>query len=103
MPYTIEFASRARRQIESMPKSVQEALAPIISSLASNPRPPGIQSVRELDKCYRLRHGDYRIVYAVHDKVLLVLMLAVANRREVYSRQEITAIRRELRRRLRHK
>ena len=101
MAYTIELSGHAQREFDAMPKNVQKALAPIISSLSDDPRPPGIQSVKELDKGYRLRHGDYRIVYVVHDKVLLVLVLAVANRREVYSRQEIAAIRRELRKRLR--
>lgn len=91
MAYTIEFSKRARRGFETLPQNVQKSLSPIISSLADNPRPPGVRSMKELDKCYRLKQGDYRIVYAVYDQVLIVLVLAVANRNEVYTRPEIAA------------
>ncbi len=101
MSYSVEFSKRALREFETIPKNARETLAPIISSLADNPRPPGVRSMKELDKCYRLRHGDYRVIYAVYDKVLIVLVLAVANRREAYTRREMAAIRQELRRRLR--
>ena len=83
-----------------MPKGVQERLTPLISSLSSNPRPEGAASMKELDKCYHLRKGDFRIIYAIYDDRLVVLLLAVADRKEAYSAKEITAIRKELRRRL---
>ena len=96
MSYSIEFSKRAQRNFETLPKAVQLQIQPIIFSLAQNPRPAGIKNIKELDKCYRLRHGDYRIVYTVRDKVLVVLILAVTDRKETYTRKEIAATQKEL-------
>lgn len=100
MPYTIEFSHRAVRQLKSMPLAVQARLKLIISSLARNPRPAGVVTLAEPDKCYRLRKGDFRIIYAVYDNRLVVLVLSVADRKAAYTANEIAAIRKELRRRL---
>ena len=101
MAYRIEFSKRALRKFEALPIAVQNHLKPIISSLSNDSRPARARNVKELDMCYRLRSGNYRIVYAVRDDVLLVLVLTVADRREVYSPKEIAAVRKELRKRLR--
>jgi mRNA interferase RelE/StbE len=101
MAYEIEFSKRALRKFEALPRSAQEHLKPLISSLASNPRPPAARKMKELDKCDRVRHGDYRVVYAVYDEVLVILVLTVADRREAYTTKEIAAMRRILRERLR--
>ncbi len=100
MTYTIELSHTALRKLQSMPRVVQARLKALISSLANNPRPPGASSVKELDKCYRLRRGDYQVIYAVYDDRLIVLVLSVADRKEAYTAKEIAAIRKELRRRL---
>ena len=100
MAYTIELTRRALRKLRSMPRNVRAQLEPIISSRAHDPRPPGATSLKELDKCYRLRSGDYRIIYAVYDDRLVVLVLSVAGRGVAYTTKEIAAIRKELRRRL---
>ena len=100
MAYRVEFSRRALRKFQAMPQGVQERLAPLISLLSSNPRPEGAASMKELDKCYRLRKGDFRVIYAVYDDRLVVLLLSVADRKEAYSAKEIAAIRKELRRRL---
>ena len=100
MAYKIEFAPRAMRDLHDIPKGVRKPIEPLIASLASDPRPAGATNVKELDKCYRLRTADFRIIYAVYDYRLVVLVLSIADRKEAYTTREMDAIRKELRRRL---
>lgn len=97
MAYTVEITKRAVKQLESLPRDVQKGLIETIDSLAADPRPVGMVKMTELKQCYRLRRGDYRIVYTVNEGRLVVLVLSVANRRDVYSSKEIEAIRKVLR------
>ena len=55
-----------------------------IDSLAGNPRPLGVEKLRGAQNLWRVRVGDYRIIYTVRDEVLLVLLVRIGNRREVY-------------------
>ena len=57
-----------------------------MDSLATNPRPHGVVKLSGQD-AYRLRAGDYRIVYEIHDRILLVVVLDVGHRREVYRKR----------------
>jgi mRNA interferase RelE/StbE len=100
MAYTIELSPRVVRQLKSMPDPVKRPIEPLISSLARNPRPATSKNVKELDKCYRLRSADFRVIYAVYDDKLVILLLSVADRKEAYTTKEMAAIRKELRRRL---
>jgi mRNA interferase RelE/StbE len=84
MAYRIEFTHRACKQFKSLSREVQLRLRPRIESLAKNPRPRGVKKLADSESIYRLRDGDYRVVYQVQDKVLLVLVLKIGHRREVY-------------------
>jgi len=59
-------------------------LRPRIDALADGPRPAGAKKLKGGGELWRIRVGDYRIVYAVRDRILLVLVVRVAHRREVY-------------------
>ena len=65
-------------------KSLTARLIAAMRGLASQPRPPGCEKLVGPDNLYRIRVGDYRIVYQVRDEVLLVLVLKIGHRREVY-------------------
>jgi mRNA interferase RelE/StbE len=69
-----------------LPADVQRRLAPKIDALAQEPRPRGIKKLADEENLYRLRVGDYRVVYEVRDRELLILIVGVAHRREVYRR-----------------
>jgi mRNA interferase RelE/StbE len=86
MAYRIEFSPRADRQYRKLPPSVQARLKPRIDALAQNPRPPGVEKLSESENFYRIRVGDYRVVYQIEDDVLLVLVVKVEHRKEVYRR-----------------
>jgi mRNA interferase RelE/StbE len=61
-------------------------IASRIEALAENPHPQGTKKIEGEDDLYRLRVGDYRILYQVETKVLLVLIIGIGHRREVYRR-----------------
>ena len=65
-------------------KSLTARLIAAMRRLASQPRPPGGEKLVGPENLYRIRVGDYRIVYQVRDEVLLVLVLKIGHRREVY-------------------
>ena len=87
MSYRLEFTPGADRQFRKLPKDIQARLAPHIDALAQNPRPSGIKKLEGEENVYRLRVGDYRIVYEVREKVLLVLVVKVGHRREIYRKR----------------
>ncbi len=84
MPYKIEFSPRARRQFRSLPRPAQQRLQPHIDALAENPRPAGVKKLAGADSEYRIRVGSFRVVYEIHDQVLIVYLIAVGDRRDVY-------------------
>jgi len=84
MAYTIEFAPSAEREFRKLAREVQLRVRPRIDSLAYEPRPAGAKKLRGQEDLWRIRAGDYRIVYEVRDRILVVLVVRVAHRREVY-------------------
>ncbi len=63
---------------------MQQRVANAIDSLARDPRPVGAKKLESEDDLYRIRAGDWRIVYQIHDGALVVLVIRVRHRREVY-------------------
>lgn len=82
--YRVELTSKAKKQLSGLPESVQKRIDRRLLALADNPRPPGVKKLHAQEDRYRIRVGDYRVIYTIEDDVLLVLVLEVANRREVY-------------------
>jgi len=84
--YLIEFRPRAFRQLAALPKPAQRRILNRIEGLARDPRPRGSRKLTGADRTWRIRIGDYRVVYDVLDKKLVVLVVRVAHRREAYRR-----------------
>jgi mRNA interferase RelE/StbE len=84
--YRIEFARKAARQFLDLPVAVQKRLKPKIDALAQNPRPRGVKKLEGEESLYRIRVGDYRIIYQVQDRALLVLVVKLGDRKEIYRR-----------------
>jgi mRNA interferase RelE/StbE len=85
--YRIRFTPEARRNLEALPKAGQRRLDARIIQLAANPRPPGVITLQGGQGLLRLRVGDYRIIYRIEDEVLLVIVIRIGHRREVYRRR----------------
>jgi mRNA interferase RelE/StbE len=84
--YHIEFTPAALRQLGSLPRKDQVKIASKVDALGSDPRPPGCAKLRMSEDIYRIRSGDYRILYQVKDAALLVLVIKVGKRDEIYQR-----------------
>ena len=84
MIYRVRFAKRAAKQFQALPKQEQERIQPKIDALAAEPRPKGIVKLSGEENLYRIRVGNYRILYAIEDDQLLVLVVTVGHRRDVY-------------------
>ncbi len=82
--YAIQFKPAALRQLEKLPRQAQRRIGLKIEALRDDPFPAGCKKLAGLPDVWRVRVGDYRVVYRVHRGVLLVLVLAVGHRREVY-------------------
>jgi mRNA interferase RelE/StbE len=82
--YRIQFAPSARRQLGELPRPVQQRITSSIDQLAVSPRPRGSIKLEGEDDLYRIRVGKYRIIYAIYDEELIVLVLRVGQRRDVY-------------------
>lgn len=85
MTYRIELRPAAVRALEKLDPPIHRRMQGAIALLAKDPRPPGARALRGRPG-FRVRVGDYRIVYAVHDDVLLVVVITVGHRRDVYER-----------------
>jgi mRNA interferase RelE/StbE len=81
--YRLLFKPSAQRAFLALPKDVQRRLDARLLALQT-PRPPGIKALTGASGVYRLRVSYYRILYEVHDERVLVLVLAMGHRREVY-------------------
>ena len=84
MTYTIRYRTPARKALRKLDKQIAHRLLKAIETLAENPRPPGCVQLQGGAGEMRIRVGDYRIVYDVYDTELVILVLQVGHRREVY-------------------
>lgn len=84
MAYRIEFKPSAGKALAALPKPTQKRLLGRIEGLKDNPTPEGSKKLKGLEDLYRIRIGDYRVVYEVQGDVLLVLVVRIGHRRDVY-------------------
>ncbi len=84
MRYTIEFAPPAVREFKKLTGDVQHAIRERIDALAEHPRPRGVEKLSGEDDLYRIREGEYRIIYQIQDRQLLILVVHIGHRRDVY-------------------
>jgi mRNA interferase RelE/StbE len=81
----------AKKELKKLPKNVSARILEKIILLSSEPRPNGSKKLKSFDlpnnpykNLYRIRIGDYRAIYAIEDQVLVVVVVKIANRKEVY-------------------
>lgn len=81
--YKIRIKPSALKELDPIPKKIAQQIIKKIGHLADQPRMPGSQKLSG-DERYRLRQGDYRILYSINDSKTLVEVVKIAHRREVY-------------------
>jgi mRNA interferase RelE/StbE len=84
MSHRVEVALAAVRQVRKLDPVARRRIQAAIELLAEQPRPSGAKKLVGGDGEWRVRTGEYRIVYEIHDEVLLVLVVAVGHRRDIY-------------------
>jgi len=83
--YELRITPAASKELDALPrKKDRQAVVRRILTLAENPRPPGCVKLSGEEALYRVRQGRYRIVYTIEDDRLLVVVIRVADRKEVY-------------------
>lgn len=83
-PYRIEIKLSARKALAALPLPAQRRVQTKIDGLATNPRPTGVKQLKGPERFLRVRVGDYRIIYQVLERVLVVLVIRIAHRRDAY-------------------
>ncbi|MBI4656457.1 MAG: type II toxin-antitoxin system RelE/ParE family toxin [Elusimicrobia bacterium] len=86
IPYRLELETRARKEFLDLPKEAARMLAAVLDDLCRNPRPPGSKKLLGIEG-YRVRKGDYRVLYAVEDSRKIISVYRIGHRREVYRRK----------------
>ena len=82
--YNVEIARRAIKSIAGLPRNQQRRIRAAIDLLADEPRPPNCVALTGEESVYRVRVGDYRILYEVIDERLVIHVIRVGHRRDVY-------------------
>lgn len=84
MTYTIELSRAALKALKPIPKSDLKRIQTKIEKLKYDPTPQGCEKLANNDELYRIRSGDYRIIYQIHNKALIIIVVKIGHRREIY-------------------
>ena len=82
--YQIEFTKAASKQLKKLSVQEQTRVKEQIDQLADNPRPDGVVKLKDSENSYRIRVGTYRVLYDIFDDILLVSVIRIGHRKDVY-------------------
>jgi mRNA interferase RelE/StbE len=82
--YELRFKASVAKDLRGIPKTDVRRILACIEALRDDPRGPGSEKIADRAELYRVRQGTYRIVYAIHDERLVVEVIRIGHRREVY-------------------
>jgi len=81
--YQVVITKSAQKQLDKLSDKIAQPLLDAILRLGNNPRPTGCKKLKGRSG-YRIRQGDYRIIYDIYDKLLIIDVIAVGNRKDIY-------------------
>jgi len=84
MTYQIEISKGASKQLKKLSEDIREKIEAKIQELIDEPRPDGVVKLKDIENGYRIRVGEYRVLYKIYDDVLVVTVIKVGHRRQVY-------------------
>ncbi|MBW3538028.1 type II toxin-antitoxin system RelE/ParE family toxin [Candidatus Parcubacteria bacterium] len=84
MQYEIRYRRSVKKELEKLDHASRLAIVKKIINLAAQPLPAGSRKLRGVDDLYRIRHGDYRVIYQVQDKALIIVIIKIGHRKAVY-------------------
>ena len=82
--FSVEINRSAAKELRQLPEPERTQLVALISGLARDPHPAGVQKLRGFESIYRLRMGSYRVVYEIIDQKLIIIVVKVGHRKDVY-------------------
>jgi mRNA interferase RelE/StbE len=82
--YRLEYKRSVKKELQRLPKGARVAIVRKILALAGEPKPEGSAKLKGSRNLYRFRHGDYRVVYSIDNDVIVVTIIRIGHRREVY-------------------
>ncbi|MEM9832797.1 MAG: type II toxin-antitoxin system RelE/ParE family toxin [Bacteroidota bacterium] len=82
--YQIKVKKKAAKALRQIPLKDVEAIRDKVRMLANNPRPDGCKKLVKSDNLYRIRAGNYRVVYTIQDDILIVTVIRINHRKDVY-------------------
>ncbi|MEZ0486223.1 type II toxin-antitoxin system RelE family toxin [Fibrella aquatica] len=83
--YSITIAKSAEKELAKLPIDVIDRIQLAVNALAIEPRPTNCKKLKGFKNLYRIRSGDYRIVYSIEDQVLSIEVVRIGNRKDIYS------------------
>ena len=84
MTYKVELKPQVLKFLKTLPVQDKDKIVQKLMQVSENPRPDGVVKLSEDPTQYRIRQGDYRIVYSIHDQVLVVEVIEINHRKDVY-------------------
>jgi mRNA interferase RelE/StbE len=82
--YKVIVLRKAQKNLEAIPSPAFDQIEAKLLALAENPRPHGCKKLRDRERAWRIRSGDYRIVYDIDDSTSIVTVVRIGHRREIY-------------------
>lgn len=82
--YRIFWKKSAVKDLKTLSKNIRSRIINIIDSLESDPRPSNCKKMKSLEHHYRIRSGNYRIIYSIFDNILVVEIIKIGHRKDIY-------------------
>lgn len=82
--YSVRISASAEKQLKKLPLGDQQRVAAAIVALGENPYPPGVRKLSVYDDVFRIRVGNYRILFSLSEAEVIVIILKIGHRRDVY-------------------
>jgi mRNA interferase RelE/StbE len=83
-PYAVQYDPRAAKELAKLDRQVARRILSAVDALGEQPRPPGARPLVGYPGLWRIRIGDHRVAYTIKDAELVVLVLRIAHRSDVY-------------------
>ncbi|HRI62554.1 MAG TPA: type II toxin-antitoxin system RelE/ParE family toxin [Saprospiraceae bacterium] len=87
MPYNVLLSKSAQKQLRKLPANIADLIEQRLLGLEENPRPPGCKKLVGEENAWRIRIGDYRVLYEIQDQVLIVRVVDIDHRKDVYKKR----------------
>ena len=82
--FSVRYTRSAEKDLERLPARVVERIQTAIGELADHPRPRGVKKLQGYENTYRIRVGEYRVLYEIHESVVTVLIIQISHRKDAY-------------------